>query len=133
MGSVPDDEAASDAWKVGARGDGDGARRMAGQARSAADRRRRLRREAVRPADAGRHRSAQPGDAPGDGVVTVSLVSDFILLTDSDDASVSEAVALLDGWSVQRVESAKLSGAVASTPNARAVLVTSEDPSVLRA
>src|SRR5207248_6155787 len=39
----------------------------------------------------------------------------------------------LDRWSIERVESSKLPGAVASTANARAVLVTSDDPSILRA
>jgi EAL domain-containing protein (putative c-di-GMP-specific phosphodiesterase class I)/GGDEF domain-containing protein len=59
-------------------------------------------------------------------------VIESILLTDSDQEAIDPAVAQLDGWRVQRVGSAELAGEVASVSGVRAVLVGTEDPSILR-
>jgi EAL domain-containing protein (putative c-di-GMP-specific phosphodiesterase class I)/GGDEF domain-containing protein len=58
-------------------------------------------------------------------------MSDFILLTDSDDPSVSAAVAQLDSWSVRRVDAAQLAESVCDT-GVRAILVVTSDPTLLR-
>jgi EAL domain-containing protein (putative c-di-GMP-specific phosphodiesterase class I)/GGDEF domain-containing protein len=60
-------------------------------------------------------------------------VSDSILLTDSDAAEVTAAIELLDGWRIERVLSAELEGAVGTRSGVRAVLITTQDPSILRA
>jgi EAL domain-containing protein (putative c-di-GMP-specific phosphodiesterase class I) len=60
-------------------------------------------------------------------------VSDSILLTDSTQPTVEQSLRLLDGWAFERVSSAELANAAATRPNVRAVVVTSEDPSILRA
>lgn len=60
-------------------------------------------------------------------------MSESLLLTDSDEPVLDEAVAQLEGWALERVPSAQLANAAASRPGARAVLVVSNDPSVLRA
>jgi EAL domain-containing protein (putative c-di-GMP-specific phosphodiesterase class I)/GGDEF domain-containing protein len=60
-------------------------------------------------------------------------VSESLLLTDSDEPVIDEAVAQLEGWSLERVGAAELADAAASRPGLRAVIVTSEDPSVMRA
>src|SRR5436190_3478484 len=58
-------------------------------------------------------------------------MSDFILLTDSDDPAVTAAVGQLESWSVQRVDASKLSEAI-GTPGVRGVLVVTTDPTILR-
>src|SRR6185436_10414366 len=60
-------------------------------------------------------------------------VSESILLTDWDHQGLDKAVAELDGWQLERVESAELANAVASTSGVRAVLVKTDDPTILRA
>ena len=54
-----------------------------------------------------------------------------ILLTDSDDQTIAAAAALLDGWRAETRAPSDLSGAVGD-PGIRAILVTTEDPSLLR-
>lgn len=60
-------------------------------------------------------------------------MSESILLTDSDLESLEQAVASLEGWRVERVPSAELAEAVATRSGVRAVLVDTDDPSLLRA
>ncbi|MDB4875450.1 MAG: hypothetical protein JWM41_1896 [Gemmatimonadetes bacterium] len=60
-------------------------------------------------------------------------MSESVLLTDSDQPSIVEAVAQLEGWRLERVTSAELSNAVASRTGVRAVVVVSSDPTILRA
>lgn len=55
-----------------------------------------------------------------------------ILLTDSDDKAIGAAVALLDGWRADQRGHAELSAAIAE-PGVRALLITTSDPSELRA
>jgi EAL domain-containing protein (putative c-di-GMP-specific phosphodiesterase class I)/GGDEF domain-containing protein len=59
-------------------------------------------------------------------------VSESVLLTDTDDATVRQAVAQLDGWRAERRTPDDLIAALAE-PGVRAVLLTTSDPSVLRA
>ncbi|MEO7455586.1 MAG: EAL domain-containing protein [Gemmatimonadaceae bacterium] len=54
-----------------------------------------------------------------------------ILLTDSDDAAIVAAVALLDGWHAERRPSAEL-GSALGEPGVRALLVATSDPGELR-
>jgi EAL domain-containing protein (putative c-di-GMP-specific phosphodiesterase class I)/GGDEF domain-containing protein len=58
-------------------------------------------------------------------------MSDFILLTDSDDPAITAAVGQLESWSVQRVEASQLSEAIGGE-GVRAVLVVTTDPTLLR-
>jgi EAL domain-containing protein (putative c-di-GMP-specific phosphodiesterase class I)/GGDEF domain-containing protein len=58
-------------------------------------------------------------------------VSVSILLTDSDDQAILDAVALLDGWRAESRSASDLSGAIAE-PGVRALLITTTDPTVLR-
>ncbi len=58
-------------------------------------------------------------------------MSDFILLTDSDDPAITDAVGQLESWSVQRVEASHLSEAIGGE-GVRAVLVVTTDPTLLR-
>jgi len=62
-------------------------------------------------------------------------VSESILLTDISPDTLSEAVQLLDGWDVKQVPAEQLPRAVGGgTENGvRAVLIESEDPTILRA
>src|SRR4051794_8940591 len=62
-----------------------------------------------------------------------SRVSESVLLTDSTQPAVEQAIALLDGWAFERVSSSELANAAASRPDVRVVVVTSDDPSILRA
>ena len=55
-----------------------------------------------------------------------------ILLTDSTQQAMDQAVDRLDGWRAERVPTAELARAVGSEPGIRAVLIDSTDPSVLR-
>jgi EAL domain-containing protein (putative c-di-GMP-specific phosphodiesterase class I) len=57
-------------------------------------------------------------------------VSESILLTDSDIASVREAVALLDGWRAEQRALPELSSAL-GVPGVRALLITTTDPALL--
>jgi EAL domain-containing protein (putative c-di-GMP-specific phosphodiesterase class I)/GGDEF domain-containing protein len=59
-------------------------------------------------------------------------VIDSILLTDSDQAAIDQAVGKLDGWRVQRVSPAELGTSVSNVSGVRAVLVGTEDPTILR-
>ena len=59
-------------------------------------------------------------------------MSDFILLTDSDDPAIASAASQLESLSVQRVEPAELPNAVGNS-GVRALLVVTTDPSLLRA
>jgi EAL domain-containing protein (putative c-di-GMP-specific phosphodiesterase class I)/GGDEF domain-containing protein len=59
-------------------------------------------------------------------------VSESVLLTDSDQPSIEQAVARLDGWELRRVAADELAGALASGSGVRAVLFESEDPGILR-
>ena len=58
-------------------------------------------------------------------------MSDSLLLTDSDDPNIDAAIALIDGVSVQRVQTDGLAGAV-TEEGVRGVLIESEDPVALR-
>jgi EAL domain-containing protein (putative c-di-GMP-specific phosphodiesterase class I)/GGDEF domain-containing protein len=58
-------------------------------------------------------------------------VSESILLTDSDDADVRAAVALLDGWRAETRPLTELASALAE-PGVRALLLTTSDPTLLR-
>ncbi len=59
-------------------------------------------------------------------------MSESLLLTDSDQPEIAEAVGRLDGWQLERVTSAELANAAASRPGVRAVLVAADDPGVMR-
>jgi EAL domain-containing protein (putative c-di-GMP-specific phosphodiesterase class I) len=59
-------------------------------------------------------------------------MSDFILLTDSDDPSIVAALGQLESWSAQRVDASKLADAIGDT-GVRAVLISTTDPTLLRA
>jgi EAL domain-containing protein (putative c-di-GMP-specific phosphodiesterase class I)/GGDEF domain-containing protein len=59
-------------------------------------------------------------------------VIESILLTDSDQQAIDQAVDQLDGWRAERVSTDELARAVVSQAGIRAVLVDSTDPSVLR-
>jgi EAL domain-containing protein (putative c-di-GMP-specific phosphodiesterase class I)/GGDEF domain-containing protein len=58
-------------------------------------------------------------------------MSDFILLTDSDDPSIAAAVGQLESWSVERVEATAI-GESLETSGVRAILVVTTDPTLLR-
>jgi EAL domain-containing protein (putative c-di-GMP-specific phosphodiesterase class I)/GGDEF domain-containing protein len=58
-------------------------------------------------------------------------VSDSILLTDTDVAPVGDAVALLDGWRAVKRPLPELASALGE-PGVRALLLTTDDPSLLR-
>jgi EAL domain-containing protein (putative c-di-GMP-specific phosphodiesterase class I)/GGDEF domain-containing protein len=59
-------------------------------------------------------------------------VSESVLLTDSDDAVIDQAVALLDGWRAERRALPEL-GTALGDPGVRALLIITTDPSLLRA
>ncbi len=59
-------------------------------------------------------------------------MSDSILLTDSNHPSVDEALLQLEGWELARVSSAELAEAAGTRAGVRAVIVSSNDPAVLR-
>jgi EAL domain-containing protein (putative c-di-GMP-specific phosphodiesterase class I)/GGDEF domain-containing protein len=59
-------------------------------------------------------------------------MSDYVLLTDSDDPSITAAVGQLESWSVQRVTGSQLSAPIEDA-SVRAVLVVTTDPTELRA
>ena len=59
-------------------------------------------------------------------------MSDFVLLTDSDDPSITAAVAQLESWSVRRVDASQLTAPIEDA-SVRAVLVVTTDPTQLRA
>jgi EAL domain-containing protein (putative c-di-GMP-specific phosphodiesterase class I)/GGDEF domain-containing protein len=58
-------------------------------------------------------------------------VSESVLLSDSDDASIRDAVAMLDGWRAKVLGSSDL-GTTLAEHGVRAVLLTTSDPAVLR-
>lgn len=55
-----------------------------------------------------------------------------ILLTDSADAVMDEAAALLDGWAVERRDGRPLLDTLTGHPDVRAVVITTENPNALR-
>jgi len=59
-------------------------------------------------------------------------MSDFILLTDSDDPAILAAVGQLESWSAQQVDASKLIESI-GTAGIRAVLLVTNDPTALRA
>jgi EAL domain-containing protein (putative c-di-GMP-specific phosphodiesterase class I)/GGDEF domain-containing protein len=59
-------------------------------------------------------------------------VSESILLTDSDQQTLDEAVSHLEGWQLDRVAAAELTNAIASRTGVRVVVVSSTDPTILR-
>ena len=59
-------------------------------------------------------------------------MSDYVLLTDSDDPSITAAVGQLESWSVQRVSVSQLTAPIEDA-GVRAVLVVTTDPTELRA
>src|SRR5690348_18352169 len=59
-------------------------------------------------------------------------MSDYVLLTDSDDPSITAAVGQLESWSVQRVTVSQLAAPIEDA-SVRAVLVVTTDPTELRA
>ena len=58
-------------------------------------------------------------------------MSDFILLTDSDDAAVTAAAGQLESWSAQHVDIAQLADAIDGA-GVRALLLVTTDPTLLR-
>ena len=73
------------------------------------------------------------GSPPHD-VVPAQAPSQYapVLLTDDVSAAPDAAAATLGGWRVVRLADRALAAAVATTPDARAVVVTSENPNALR-
>ena len=61
------------------------------------------------------------------------MLNGSILLTDSDDRAIEAAVALLDGWRLERVPSDQLASAVGTVAGTRAVYICTNDPTQLRA
>jgi EAL domain-containing protein (putative c-di-GMP-specific phosphodiesterase class I)/GGDEF domain-containing protein len=59
-------------------------------------------------------------------------MSDFVLLTDSDDPSIAAAVSQLESWSVDIVDASQLTAPIENA-SVRAVLVVTTDPTQLRA
>ena len=59
-------------------------------------------------------------------------MSESILLTDSDQQTLDEAVSHLEGWQLDRVAAAELTNAIASRTGVRVVVVISTDPTILR-
>ena len=59
-------------------------------------------------------------------------MSDSLLLSDSGDAAVADAIARLEGWSMEVIAAGGLANAVAARPGVRAMLITTSDPTVLR-
>ncbi len=59
-------------------------------------------------------------------------MSETILLTDSDQPGIDEAMAQLEGWRLERVAPADLAHVTGTRAGVRAVLVVSDDPSLLR-
>jgi EAL domain-containing protein (putative c-di-GMP-specific phosphodiesterase class I)/GGDEF domain-containing protein len=59
-------------------------------------------------------------------------MSEFILLTDSEDSAITAAVAQLESWTTEVVEVSQLADALGGT-GVRAVLLTTTDPTLLRA
>jgi EAL domain-containing protein (putative c-di-GMP-specific phosphodiesterase class I)/GGDEF domain-containing protein len=60
-------------------------------------------------------------------------VSTSLLLTDSEQPEIERAVSSLEGWSLERVSAGELANAVAARTGVRAVIVSTNDPSTLRA
>src|SRR5690242_15965475 len=58
-------------------------------------------------------------------------MSDFILLTDSEDPSVAAAVQLLESWRVKQVSAEQLLEAMGDS-GVRALLLVTADPTLLR-
>jgi EAL domain-containing protein (putative c-di-GMP-specific phosphodiesterase class I) len=58
-------------------------------------------------------------------------MSDFILLTDSDDVAVTAASGQLESWTVQHVEAAQLPDAIENS-GVRVLLLVTTDPTLLR-
>jgi EAL domain-containing protein (putative c-di-GMP-specific phosphodiesterase class I)/GGDEF domain-containing protein len=54
------------------------------------------------------------------------------LLTDFDDPALQQAIGTLDGWRLERVASNDLADAMTARPEARAVLISTEDPTIFR-
>ena len=59
-------------------------------------------------------------------------MSEFVLLTDSTDPAVDDAVRSLDGWRIVRARGPELVQAIGATAGLRAILVADTDPSRLR-
>jgi EAL domain-containing protein (putative c-di-GMP-specific phosphodiesterase class I)/GGDEF domain-containing protein len=59
-------------------------------------------------------------------------VSEFTLLTDSDDPALAQAAARLDDWTLERVDEARLAEAAGTRAGVRAIVVSTEQPSTLR-
>jgi EAL domain-containing protein (putative c-di-GMP-specific phosphodiesterase class I)/GGDEF domain-containing protein len=59
-------------------------------------------------------------------------VSESLLLTDYEDPALDQAVDTLEGWELERVASKDLAEATSARPEARAVLIGSADPNILR-
>jgi EAL domain-containing protein (putative c-di-GMP-specific phosphodiesterase class I)/GGDEF domain-containing protein len=59
-------------------------------------------------------------------------MADYLLLTDTDDPAVAAATGLLESWGLELVDAAALPNAVGNE-GIRAVLITTADPSLLRA
>jgi GGDEF domain-containing protein len=59
-------------------------------------------------------------------------VSESVILTDSDDASIQDAAALLDSWTVVVRPARELATALGETANVRVVVTTTENPNALR-
>ena len=59
-------------------------------------------------------------------------MSESILLTDSDQPALDEAVSHLEGWQLERVAATELTDAVGSRAGVRVVVVSTTDPATLR-
>src|SRR5689334_12824963 len=60
-------------------------------------------------------------------------MNEFILLTDSEDPAVAAAAAKLDSWLAARVPAASLVSSLGDVSGVRALLIVTNDPSILRA
>jgi EAL domain-containing protein (putative c-di-GMP-specific phosphodiesterase class I)/GGDEF domain-containing protein len=59
-------------------------------------------------------------------------VNDPVILTDSDDASISDAAGLLDSWTVVIRRDRELAASLEGLSNVRVVIATTENPNALR-
>ena len=59
-------------------------------------------------------------------------MSDTVLLTDSDDPAIRDAVAQLDGWRLEVATTAEIPHCVETMPSVRAALMATDNPNALR-
>ena len=59
-------------------------------------------------------------------------MSESLLLTDFDDPALEQAIQTLEGWKLEHVPAAELADALLQRQGTRAVLISSNDPTILR-